>query len=129
MGLDTELIEGDVARSQVAVLVDVASKQGRVCLTRDHKLAEQRGSGAVYLLASDDAKEQFNDIQKRFGIRCSFPRFILLSSELCTILTMSCIVKSNLQDIPDTDQAMRLSLPHTACRLMESAHGLSTHES
>lgn len=78
--MDTELIEGDVARSQVAVLVDVASKQGRVCLTRDHKLAEQRGSGAVYLLASDDAKEQFNDIQKRFGIRCSSLRFTLSTS-------------------------------------------------
>ena len=69
VGLDTELIEGDVARSQVAVLSGVASKQGRVFLTRDHKLAEQRGSSAVYLLASDDAKEQFKDIQKRFGIR------------------------------------------------------------
>ena len=69
VGLDTELIEGDVARSQVAILSVVASKQGRVFLTRDHKLAEQRGSSAVYLLASDDAKEQFKDIQKRFGIR------------------------------------------------------------
>ena len=70
VGLDTELLEGDVPRSQVAVLSDLASKQGRVFLTRDHKLAEQRGSSAVYLLASDDAKEQFRDIQKRFGIRC-----------------------------------------------------------
>ena len=69
MGLDTELIEGDVPRSQVTGLSDLASKQGRVFLTRDHKLAEQRGSSAVYLLASDDAKEQFRNIQKRFGIR------------------------------------------------------------
>ena len=69
VGVDTELLDADVQRSQVAQLSDQASKQGRVFLTRDHKLAEQRGLSAVYLLASDDAKQQFQDIQKRFGIR------------------------------------------------------------
>lgn len=69
VGLDTELVEGDVPRSQGAVLSELASKLGRVFLTRDHKLAEQRGSSAVYLLACDDAKEHFREIQKHFGIR------------------------------------------------------------
>lgn len=67
--MDTELVGADILRSKVAQLSDEASKQGRVFLTRDHKLAEQRGSSAVYLLASDSAKEQFQDIQRRFGIR------------------------------------------------------------
>lgn len=69
VGMDTELLEGNVPRSQVAALSLTASRQGRMFLTRDHKLAEQRGLSAVYLLAADDAKEQFRDIQKRFGIR------------------------------------------------------------
>ena len=69
VGVDTELLDADVQRSQVAQLSDQASKHGRVFLTRDHKLAEQRGLSAVYLLACDDAKQQFQDIQKRFGIR------------------------------------------------------------
>ncbi len=69
VGVDTELLDADVQRSQVALLSDQASRQGRVFLTRDHKLAEQRGLSAVYLLACDDAKQQFQDIQKRFGIR------------------------------------------------------------
>lgn len=71
VGVDTELLDADVQRSQVAQLSDQASKRGRVVLTRDHKLAEQRGLSAVYLLACDDAKQQFQDIQKRFGIRWS----------------------------------------------------------
>ena len=67
--MDTELLEGDIPRSQVAALSLAASRQGRIFLTRDHRLAEQRGLSAVYLLAADDAKEQFRDIQKRFGIK------------------------------------------------------------
>lgn len=63
--MDTELLDADVQRSQVAQLGDLASKQGRVFLTRDHKLAEQRGLSAVYLLACDDAKQQFQDILGR----------------------------------------------------------------
>ncbi len=59
--MDTELLDADVPRNKVAQLSDKASKQGRVFLTRDHKLAEQRGSSAVYLLASDNAKQQFQD--------------------------------------------------------------------
>lgn len=69
VGVDTELVGADVPRSQVAQLSDDASKQGRVFLTRDHKLAELRGLSAVYLLPSDDAKQQFQDLQQRFGIR------------------------------------------------------------
>ena len=53
----------------MAQLGNSASKDGRVFLTRDHKLAEQQSASAVYLLAGDNAKEQFRDIQMRFGIR------------------------------------------------------------
>ncbi|KAL3156698.1 hypothetical protein ABBQ38_000974 [Trebouxia sp. C0009 RCD-2024] len=88
--------------AQVTVLSETASKQGRVFLTRDHRLAEQRGSSAVYLLASDNAKEQFElkDIQKRFGIRLNKTKLLSRCSQ-CNSVDIATVDKAAIQDVVD----------------------------
>ncbi|KAL0026716.1 hypothetical protein WJX79_006852 [Trebouxia sp. C0005] len=100
VGVDTELLDADVQRSQVAQLSDQASKRGRVVLTRDHKLAEQRGLSAVYLLACDDAKQQFQDIQKRFGIRVDKKKLLSRCSQ-CNSAAIRRVEQAEIQHVVD----------------------------
>ncbi|KAL0033286.1 hypothetical protein WJX77_001863 [Trebouxia sp. C0004] len=84
----------------VAQLSDQASKQGRVFLTRDHKLAEQRGLSAVYLLACDDAKQQFQDIQKRFGIRVDKKKLLSRCSQ-CNSAAIRRVEQAEIEHVVD----------------------------
>ncbi|KAF0718763.1 Aste57867_1496 [Aphanomyces stellatus] len=49
-------------------MLALATRENRIILTRDRKMAQQRAAFACYVVASDNVEEQFQEIKKHFGI-------------------------------------------------------------
>lgn len=56
--------------------------EGRILLTRDRKLAERKGCGmvAVFVVSSDESREQLRDVVSHFGLRLSADEFMMRCS-------------------------------------------------
>ncbi|KAK9830037.1 hypothetical protein WJX72_009327 [[Myrmecia] bisecta] len=77
LGVDSEYVGAEVRRAEVPQLAAAATAQGRIFVTRDQKLSARRGTGAVFLLATDDAASQLEELATHFGIR--FDEEVVLS--------------------------------------------------
>lgn len=101
LGVDTEYTGATARRTSVPALAAAAALAGRVFVTRDQKLAMRRDCGALYLLASDDAADQLQELAHHFGIRCGafvilgcFPRGLS-----CAFVCFSCDILVEVRPI------------------------------
>jgi len=57
------------AHDHKAALLALASREQRILLTRDKKLASRRDAGACFVVSSDDPHEQFREVRAHFALR------------------------------------------------------------
>ena len=79
LGLDTLLREDGEA---IGELLARAHAERRILLTRDRKLAERRDAGAcaVFVVGSDEPREQLGEVVQHFGLRLSADEFMMRCS-------------------------------------------------
>lgn len=79
LGVDTLLREEEETTS---ALFARASAERRILLTRDRKLAERRDSGAaaIFVVFSDEPREQLRSVVAHFGLRLSADEFMMRCS-------------------------------------------------
>ena len=71
LGVDAEHISPDTQRKHVPACIAQATGDGRMFVTRDQRLAARPGLGALFLLSTDDAQGQLEEVVQHFGIRCA----------------------------------------------------------
>lgn len=57
------------AHDHKAALLALATREQRILLTRDKKLASRRDAGACFVVSSDDPHEQFREVRAHFALR------------------------------------------------------------
>ncbi|GIM13011.1 hypothetical protein Vretimale_16204 [Volvox reticuliferus] len=70
LGLDAEYVgRMSPGKAELARLTAKAAREGRIFLTRDQRLAERRDVAAPYVLHSDDAAAQLDELVRHFNVR------------------------------------------------------------
>ncbi len=69
--MDSEHISPETQRRHVPACIAQATADGRMFVTRDQRLAARPGLGALFLLSTDDAQGQLEEVVQHFGIRCA----------------------------------------------------------
>jgi hypothetical protein len=79
LGVDSLLREEG---ESLSALFTRAHEERRILLTRDRKLAERRGCGhvAVFVVSSDESREQLREVVAHFGLRLSADEFMMRCS-------------------------------------------------
>jgi hypothetical protein len=79
LGVDSLLREEGESLSALFIR---AHEERRILLTRDRKLAERRGCGhvAVFVVSSDESREQLREVVAHFGLRLSADEFMMRCS-------------------------------------------------
>ena len=79
LGVDSLLREEG---ESLGALFTRAHEERRILLTRDRKLAERRGCGhvAVFVVSSDESREQLREVVAHFGLRLSADEFMMRCS-------------------------------------------------
>jgi len=79
LGVDSLLREED---ESLHALFGRCQAESRILLTRDRKLAERKGCGvvAVFVVSSDESREQLREVVAHFGLRLSADEFMMRCS-------------------------------------------------
>lgn len=79
LGVDTLLRDDG---EKIEELFDRARSERRIILTRDRKVAERRdmGSVAIFVVGSDEPREQLREVVTHFGLRLSADEFMMRCS-------------------------------------------------
>jgi len=79
VGVDARLSEE--SSPDFDVILDKAEEEDRIILTKNGKLFGRRGAEACYFLASNDTKEQFQEVAKHFGVEWNDDKFLTICSK------------------------------------------------
>ncbi|GMH39341.1 hypothetical protein BSKO_07239 [Bryopsis sp. KO-2023] len=68
-GVDAEYLTEEEHGDDIPMIVKKATKDGRVFLTRNYKLAMRKDCAMVFLLGSSSCEDQMREVASHFGIR------------------------------------------------------------